>query len=68
MAKWRRMWQLEASNPQRLSPAQLQARMAFTFKQLLMVCWLMPQVTGQLSDPLSIPLTMPLDGLVGSLL
>ena len=43
LAKWRRLWQFESNNQQRLPDAQLQARMAFTFKQLLMVCWLMPQ-------------------------
>ncbi|KAL1528846.1 hypothetical protein AB1Y20_010169 [Prymnesium parvum] len=43
LAKWRRLWQHEATNMQRLPPQQLQARMQFTFKQALMVCWLMPQ-------------------------
>lgn len=43
LSKWRRLWQHEANNQQRLPTAQLQARMLFTFKQMLMVCWLLPQ-------------------------
>ena len=41
---WRAFWTYEASNPQRLPPAQLQARMQFTFNQALMVLWFTPQV------------------------
>jgi cleavage stimulation factor subunit 3 len=41
---WRALWEYEATNPQRLSQPELQARMQFTFNQALMVGWFTPQV------------------------
>ena len=41
---WRALWEYEATNPQRLEPAALQARMQFTFNWALMAQWFTPQV------------------------
>ena len=41
---WRAYWEYEASNPQRLPPPELQARMQFVFQQALMVLWFTAQV------------------------
>ena len=40
---WRKLWQYEASNPQRLSVAFLQARIEFTFNQALLPLRYVPQ-------------------------
>ena len=44
LAKWRKLWQYEASNTQRLSPQMLAQRMEFTFRQMQMVCSQIPEV------------------------
>ena len=47
LGAWRGLWTYEATNPQRLEPRTLHARMKFTFEQALIALWRSPQAAHQ---------------------